>query len=113
MDQLAHTRAHAPWREVLLALQTGANLMEGALMSTASLLSRRRGVPRVCLHRTDGRLYSPSRSHGDRWERGEAGDYAASARSATCMSGYQRLNTEPDARLSVLTRVCSSKCAPR
>src|SRR5712691_8190834 len=46
-------------------------------------------------------------------EHGEAGDEAASASSSTCISGYQRLNTEPNSWLSVLTRVCNSRCAPR
>src|SRR5207244_11509795 len=48
-----------------------------------------------------------------RREHGEAGDYAASGSSSTSMSGYQRLNTVPNSWLSVLTRVCNSRCAPR
>jgi ABC-type transport system substrate-binding protein len=46
-------------------------------------------------------------------EHGEPGDYAAAGISSTSMSGYHCLNTEPNSRLRVLTRVCSSRCAPR
>ena len=46
-------------------------------------------------------------------EHGDAGDYAASGSSSTSMSGYQRLNTVPNSWFRVLTRVCSSRCAPR
>jgi hypothetical protein len=46
-------------------------------------------------------------------EHGEAGDYAASSSSSTSISGYHRLNTEPNSRFRVLMRICSSKCAPR
>src|ERR671935_219218 len=46
-------------------------------------------------------------------EHGDAGDQAASGNSSTSISGYHRLNTVPSSRLSVLTRVCNSKCAPR
>src|SRR5207245_2792180 len=42
-----------------------------------------------------------------------AGDYAASAVSSTCKSGYQRQKVEANSLLSVLTRVCNSKGAPR
>src|SRR6267143_701188 len=49
----------------------------------------------------------PGAAHGD------AGDQAASGNSSTSISGYQRLNTVPSSRLSVLTRVCNSRCAPR
>src|SRR6266851_5982414 len=46
-------------------------------------------------------------------EHGDAGDQAASGNSSTSISGYHRLNTVPSSRLSVLTRVCNSRCAPR
>src|SRR6266853_1409579 len=46
-------------------------------------------------------------------EHGDAGDQAASGNSSTSISGYQRLNTVLNSRLSVLTRVCNSRCAPR
>src|SRR5262249_11709937 len=40
-------------------------------------------------------------------------DYAASAGSSTRNSGYQRRKAEPNSWLSVLTRVCKSRWAPR
>src|SRR5881296_3240950 len=46
-------------------------------------------------------------------EHGDTGDYATAGSSSTSRSGYQRLNTAPNSRLRVLTRVCSSRCAPR
>src|SRR6266446_1988977 len=36
-------------------------------------------------------------------EHGEAGDYAASASSSTCISGYHRLNTEPNSPYGFFT----------
>jgi hypothetical protein len=47
-------------------------------------------------------------------EQGDAGDYAAAGISSTSMSmsGYQRLKMTPNSPSSVLTRVCSNKCAP-
>jgi hypothetical protein len=42
-----------------------------------------------------------------------AGDYAASAVSSTCKPGYQRRKVEANSWLSVWTRACNNKCAPR
>src|SRR5712692_760264 len=41
------------------------------------------------------------------------GDYAARAVFSSGKSGYQRRKVEGNSLFSVLTRVCSSKCAPR
>jgi hypothetical protein len=42
-----------------------------------------------------------------------AGDYAARADSSSRRSGYQWRKVEPSSWLSVLMRVCRSRCAPR
>jgi hypothetical protein len=41
------------------------------------------------------------------------GDYAARALSSSCKSGYHRRKVKANLLLSVLTRACNSKCAPR
>jgi hypothetical protein len=66
------------------------------------------GVKRLLQgHMSEARPKGEARGHQN------VGDYAARAVFSIGKSGYQRRKVEGNSLFSVLTRVCSSKCAPR